>query len=154
MTIAGNNIYAKTLNIILPLVGATLMITYEYCDTSCSYMKGSFLGIDLKWVGIIYMTILLASAFATRGYFSKMVIHFRTVLISMAVGVEFYLIGFQVLKNIYCPFCLAFSACIFILLGINYTSMDRKLMLVSAAAALLGFALCFEGQVTARYDLS
>jgi hypothetical protein len=47
MTIAGNSIYGKTLNITLPQVGAVPMITDEYCDTSCSYLKGSFLGIAL-----------------------------------------------------------------------------------------------------------
>ncbi|MCX5805089.1 MAG: hypothetical protein NT010_03320 [Proteobacteria bacterium] len=70
-----------------------------------------------------------------------------------AAGVALHLIGFQVLKNVDCPFCLAFSTCIFILFGINYTSLDKRLVVVSAAA-LPGFAIFFEGQVAARYDLS
>ena len=49
--IAGNHIITKILNIVLPLAGITLMLVYEYCDTSCLYLKGTFMGIDLKWVG-------------------------------------------------------------------------------------------------------
>ncbi|MCX5814786.1 MAG: hypothetical protein NTX75_00900 [Proteobacteria bacterium] len=154
MTIAGNNTFVKILNIILPLIGAALMIVYEFCITSCSSIKGAFLGVDLKWVGIIYMAILFASTFTVQGVFREKIIYFRTILISMAVGVEFYLIGFQVLKDVYCPFCLAFGTCIFILFGINYTSMNKKIMVTSAAVALIGFTLCFEGQVTLRFDLS
>ena len=154
LKVAGNHIITKILNIVLPLAGITLMLVYEYCDTSCLYLKGTFMGIDLKWVGIIYMIVLFASTFSVRGSFDKMAVHFRAILISAATGVEFFLIGWQIVKNTYCPFCLAFSACVFILFGINFTSMNKKLMVASILVALLGFALFFEGQVGPRYDLS
>ena len=154
MKIAGNRIITKILNIVLPLAGITLMLVYEYCDTSCLYLKGTFMGIDLKWVGVIYMIILFASTFSVRGSFDKMALHFRTILISAAVGVEFFLIGWQIANNTYCPFCLAFSACVFILFGLNFPSMNKKLMVVSILAALLGFILFFEGQAGPRYDLA
>jgi len=154
LKVAGNHIITKILNIVLSLAGITLMLVYEYCDTSCSYLKGTFMGIDLKWVGIIYMIVLFASTFSVRGSFDKMAVHFRAILISAATGVEFFLIGWQIVKNTYCPFCLAFSACVFILFGINFTSMNKKLMVASILVALLGFTLFFEGQVGPRYDLS
>jgi hypothetical protein len=154
MKIAGNHIITKILNIVLPLIGIALMLAYEYCDTSCLYLKGAFMGIDLKWVGIVYMIILFASTFSVRGSFVQMAAHFRTILISAATGVEFFLIGWQIANNTYCPFCLAFSACVFIVFGINVTSMNKKLMIVSILAAFLGFTLFFEGQVGPRYDLS
>ena len=154
MKVAGNNIITKILNIVFPLIGIALMLSYEYCNTSCSYLKGTFMGVDLKWVGIIYMIVLFASTFSLRGSFARIADHFRTILISAAVGVELFLIGWQVVKNTYCPFCLAFSACIFILFCINFTSMNRKLVIISIAGALLGFALFFEGQTGPRYDLN
>jgi len=154
MKIAGNHIITKILNIVLPLIGIALMLAYEYCDTSCLYLKGTFMRIDLKWVGIVYMIILFASTFSVRGSFVQMAAHFRTILISAATGVEFFLIGWQIANNTYCPFCLAFSACVFIVFGINVTSMNKKLMIVSILAAFLGFTLFFEGQVGPRYDLS
>jgi len=153
MKVAGNHIITKILNIVLPAAGIALMLVYKYCDTSCLYLKGTFMGIDLKWVGIIYMTILFASNFSLRGSLTQMAVHFRTVLISAAVGVESFLIGWQIVKDIYCPFCLGFSACIFILFGINFTSMNRKLVVASIIAGLLGFTIFFEGQTVPRYDL-
>jgi len=154
MKIAGNQTITKILNIVLPLIGIILMFTYEYCDTSCLYLKGTFMGIDLKWAGIIYMIVLLASMFFVRRSFDRMAAHFRTILISAAVGVEFFLIGWQIANNTYCPFCLAFGACIFILFGLNFQSMNKKLVVASILAALLGFNLFFEGQVGPLYDLS
>lgn len=153
MKVAGNRIVIKVLNIFLPLAGIALMLFYEYCDTSCLYLKGTFMGIDLKWVGVIYMIVLLTSTFSLWGSYIVIAGHCRTVLISAATGVEFFLIGWQIVKDTYCPFCLAFSACIFILLGINLTSMNKKLMLISMVVAVLGFMLFFEGQTAPRYDL-
>jgi hypothetical protein len=153
LKVAGNHVVTKTLNVLLPLIGIGLMLVYEYCDTSCSYFKGSFLGIDLKWVGVTYMVILFLGAFAFQNSASPFVGHLRTILISAAVGVEFFLIGFQVVKDAYCPFCLAFSACIFVLFGINFSGMNRWIMAASVLAGLLGFTLFFEGQAGPRFDL-
>jgi hypothetical protein len=153
LNVAGNHVFTKSLNVLLPLIGIGLMLTYEYCDTSCSYLKGSFLGLDLKWVGVIYMAMFFLSAFVRGGPSATLVTHVRTILISAAVGVEFFLIGFQVIKDTYCPFCIAFSACIFVLFGINFSGMNRWIMVASVLTGLLGFTLFFEGQVGPRFDL-
>jgi len=52
----------KIVNIAFPLVGIGLMIGYKACDTFCSYLQGTFLGVDLKIVGILFMVTLLAAA--------------------------------------------------------------------------------------------
>ena len=153
LKVAGNHVITKSLNVLLPLIGIMLMLVYEYCDTSCSYLKGNFLGLDLKWVGVIYMAMLFLGAFVGGGSSATLFTHVRTILISAAVGVEFFLIGFQVVKDTYCPFCLAFSACIFVLFGINFSGMNRWIMAASVLAGLLGFTLFFEGQVGPRFDL-
>lgn len=153
LKIAGNHVIAKCFNVVLPIIGITLMLMYEYCDTSCSYLKGSFLGTDLRWVGVIYMAMLFLSTFAGAKLFAIPVAHVRTSLISAAVGVEFFLIGFQIVNDTYCTLCLAFSACIFVLFGINLGSMNRWIMASSVFAGLLGFALFFEGQAGPRFDL-
>lgn len=153
LKIPGNHIITKILNLILPLTGIGFMLVYEYCDTSCTYLKGSFIGIDLKWLGIMYMVVLFLSAFYLKDSAAAVVGHIRTILISAAVGVEFFLIGFQVVKDTYCPFCLAFSVCIFVLFGINCKSMKKRLMVASIVAGLLGFFLFFEGQVSPTFDL-
>lgn len=153
LKIAGNHIIIKGLNVLLPLVGIGLMLVYEYCDTSCSYLKGSFLGIDLKWLGVIYMGTLFLSAFVGGWSSATLAGHMRTILISVAAGVEFFLIGFQVVQDTYCPFCLAFSVCIFILFGINFRLMNKWIMVASVLAGLLGFTVFFEGKVVPRFDL-
>lgn len=129
------------------------MLVYEYCNTSCSYLKGSFLGLDLKWVGIIYMAILLFNTVFGEECLAPQARHLRTIMLSAAVGVEFFLIGFQVIHSIYCPFCLAFSACIFVLFGINFTSMNKWVVVASVLAGFLGITFFFEGQVIPVFDL-
>lgn len=151
--IAGRNIITKALNVLLPIVGIGLMLVYVYCDTSCSYLKGSFLGIDLKWLGTIYMVALFLSAFHCEDFAVSTVGHIRTIMVSAAVGAEFFLTGFQVVKETFCPFCLAFSVCIFILFGINFKSMNKRFMIASILAGLIGFILFFEGQVNPTFDL-
>jgi hypothetical protein len=153
LKIAGSHIITKSLNVLLPLIGIGLMLVYEYCDTSCSYLKGSILGIDLKWVGVIYMGILFLGAFFGGWSSAPLVGHMRTILISAPVGVEFFLIGFQVVQDTYCLFCLAFSVCIFILFGINYKFMNKWIMVASVIAGFLGFTVFFEGKVAPRFDL-
>jgi len=153
LKIVGNHVVTKSLNVVLPLIGIGLMLVYEYCDTSCSYLKGSFLGIDLKWVGVIYMVILFLGAFVYKDSLSSLIGHLRTIQISAAVGAEFFLIGFQNVNDTYCNVCLAFSVCIFILFGINLNSMNKWIMVASVLSGLLGFAIFFEGQLTPRFDL-
>jgi hypothetical protein len=59
----------------------------------------------------------------------------------------------QVVHNIYCPFCLGFSACILVFFGISFASMNRWIGLVSMLAGLLGIALFFEEQAVPVFDL-
>jgi hypothetical protein len=154
--VIGNHIITKSLNVLLPIAGIGLMLFYKYCDTSCSYLKGTFLGLDLRWVGIIFMMILLLSlsgALICKDSLIEPIAHLRTILISSAIGVELYLVGFQIINDTYCQFCLAFSACIFILFSINFRSMNRWVMTAFIIMGFLGFVLFFEGQVTPRFDL-
>jgi len=151
--IAGNHTIIKAMNLLLPLIGIGFMAFYEYCDTSCTYLKGSFVGVDLKWLGIIYMIVLFFSVFYFKDSIVTWMGHIRNILISAAVGAEFFLIGFQVVKGTYCPFCLAFGACVFGLFGINFKSMNKGLMIVSILAGLIGFTLFFEGQTSPMFDL-
>lgn len=153
LNVIGNTSVTRGLNVLLPLVGIALMVVYEYCDTSCSYLRGTFFGVDLKWVGIIYMGVLFFSA-CVGGWPSAYVVgHLRTILISAAVGVELFLIAWQIVKDTYCPFCLAFSVCIFILFGINVRFMNKGMMVAALLAGLLLFTLFFEGQAAPRFDL-
>lgn len=99
--------------VILALAGIGLMAYYDSCDTACSYLKGDILGIDLKWVGIAFMSVILAFAAFRQTPFVR-------ALLAAGLGVEVYLYAFQIQNDVYCPFCLAFSAMVIALFLINY----------------------------------
>ena len=97
----------------LALAGIGLMAYYNHCDTACSYLRGDIFGLDLKWVGIAFMAVLiLLTALGQTGLVRA--------CLAGGLGVEVYLYSFQIQNDIYCPFCLAFSAMVILMFIINY----------------------------------
>jgi len=105
--------YRHIITILLALIGIGIMAYYDYCDSACSYLKGDLLGIDLKWIGMTYMTIIIVFAL-----FKQM--SFVRALLAAGLGVEVHLYAFQVENEVYCPFCLAFSVMLILAFIINY----------------------------------
>ena len=105
--------YRNAITIILALIGIGLMAYYDYCDTACSYLKGDIWGIDLKWVGIAYMTAIIVFATFRQSSFVR-------ALLAAGIGVEIHLYAFQIQHDVYCPFCLAFSVMLILSFIINY----------------------------------
>lgn len=141
----------KIINVVFPIIGVGLMIFYGVCDTSCSSLQGTFLGMDLKVIGILYMAALLAMTMPPASRRAASVRHLRTMLLSGALGGEILLVRFQVVHDTYCPFCLAFGSCILILFAANFTSMNKYLALGAFLAGITAFALFFEGSVLPLY---
>ena len=73
------------------------------------------------------------------------------LIISAAVGIEFYLIGFQVWYNTYCPYCLVFGGIIFLLYIVNFIRQRLFYSIFWMVIGLIGFALVFKGSVTPTY---
>lgn len=94
--------YRNILTIVLAAIGIGIMAYYDYCDTTCSYLKGDIFGIDLKFVGIAYMVVVILFAAFRQTNFVR-------ALLAAGLGVEVHLYAFQVQNDVYCPFCLAFS---------------------------------------------
>lgn len=105
--------YRHIVTIILALIGIGIMAYYDYCDTTCSYLKGNILGIDLKWVGMAFMVAVIVFAAFKQTAFVRM-------LLAAGLGVEVHLYAFQVQNDVYCPFCLAFSIMLILSFLINY----------------------------------
>ena len=141
----------KIINIAFPAIGVGLMIFYEVCDTSCSSLQGTLLGVDLKVIGILYMAALLALTLPPASRWAASVSHLRTMLLSGALGGEILLVRFQVVHDTYCPFCLAFGSCILILFAANFMKMNKYLTLGAFLAGIAAFALLFEGSVLPLY---
>jgi hypothetical protein len=105
--------YRSLFTIALSLIGIGIMAYYDYCDTACSYLQGDILGINLKWVGVAYMTAIIVFAAFKQTSFVR-------ALLAAGLGVEVHLYAFQVRNDVYCPFCLAFSIMLILSFIINY----------------------------------
>ncbi|MCX5839533.1 MAG: hypothetical protein NTW71_13625 [Deltaproteobacteria bacterium] len=127
------------------------MIFYNVCDTSCSSLQGTFLGLDLKVIGILFMAVLLALTLPPASRWAASVRHLRTMLLSGALGGEALLVRFQIVNDTFCPFCLAFGSCILILFVANFKKMNRYLALSAFLAGIAAFALFFKGSILPLY---
>ena len=99
-------------NIILLLAGVGVVIFYTLCGDTCTYLQGGVFGIDLQYLGIAYVVILIVFNVLKKDLIILL-------LLSAGIGVEFFLIGYQVVHNTYCPYCLVFAAIIFIQFLLN-----------------------------------
>ena len=105
--------YRISLTVLAAIAGIGLMIFYEVCDTSCSYLVGDLFGVDLKWVGIVYMlTIIPLALFRQYPWLRS--------LLAAGLGAEIYLFAFQVHNDVYCPFCLVFALMVAAAFVVNY----------------------------------
>ncbi len=127
------------------------MVFYDVCDTACSSLQGTFLGLDLEWIGILFMVVLLLPALLSSSRRAVPVNHTRTLILSGALGGEVMLVRFQIFHDTYCPFCLVFGACILVLFVSNLAQMNRYLAWGAFLAGIAAFALFFEGSVIPLY---
>jgi thiol-disulfide isomerase/thioredoxin len=105
--------YRHIITIILAICGIGLMMYYDRCGTTCSYLKGDIWGIDLKWVGIAYMIAIIVFAAFKLSPFVR-------AALAWGLGAEVHLYAFQIQNDVYCPFCLAFSLTLILSFVINY----------------------------------
>lgn len=136
--------YKYITNIILACIAIALEVYYSICAGSCSYLRGSVFGIDLQYVGIAYMALIILLCILKQDFLIFL-------MISAAVGIEFYLIGFQVWYDTYCPYCLAFGGIIFVLYIVNFIRRRLFYSLFFMAMGLAGFALVFKGSIAPTY---
>jgi uncharacterized membrane protein len=141
----------KIIDWIVPIIGLGLMIFYEVCDTTCSSLQGTFLGVDLKIVGMLFMVFLLVLIPLQKSRFLAPAELMRTVMLAGAVGGEILLVHFQIVHDTYCPFCLAFGMCILVLVAANFRRRDGYPALLAFLAGIAAFALFFHGSVLPFY---
>jgi hypothetical protein len=53
--------YKRGTTIVLRITGIAVMAAYSLCSESCTYLRGSMLGLDLKYLGMLYMGSVLAA---------------------------------------------------------------------------------------------
>lgn len=107
----------KCVTIALALAGMGIMIFYSLCTGSCGYLAGNFLGIDLKYVGILFMTALIIMTVLNLTPLVR-------IMLATALGGELYLIGYQISVDTYCYYCLAFALMVFAAFLVNHQPVD------------------------------
>lgn len=142
----------KSINAVFPAIGVGLMIAYGVCDTSCSSLRGTFLGVDLKVIGILFMAVLLVLTLPPASRYGTSVNNLRTIMLSGALGGEVLLVRFQIVHDTYCSFCLAFGLCVVALFAANFTKMNKYLAIGAFLAGIAAFALFFKGSVLPLYN--
>jgi len=132
------------LNIILALIAIGVEYYYSTCETSCSYLKGDIFGIGLQYIGIVFMIAVIILSIIKKDWL-------LLILFSTGVGVEIYLVGFQIWHNTYCVYCLIFGGVLVAQFFINLDWQKKKTVFVSMVLALLIFPIVFHGSVTPVY---
>ena len=138
------NLSKRTLNVTLALAAAVVVVIYTFCGESCTYLRGSLLGVEMPYAGILFMLFVAALSFLKRA-------RALAALLSAGAGAEIYLLGFQLYHGVYCPYCILFGALLFLLFFLNAGALRLKWVAVGVAAGLLVFSLLFEGSVTPAY---
>jgi len=72
-------------------------------------------------------------------------------LLSLGIGGELFLVGYQIKADVYCPYCLAFGVVLFLMFGLNFEKKKLLLMAISALLGLLFFLSTFSGSITPVY---
>ncbi|HBB16160.1 MAG TPA: hypothetical protein DCZ97_03855 [Syntrophus sp. (in: bacteria)] len=134
----------RLLTIILALAGIIVILAYQYCFGSCSNLKGSVLGVDLKYLGILYMIAILILALTRQTLLSLLALAFGS-------GGEVFLIGYQVRSGVYCPYCLVFAAVVLLAFFINFERSRKVTAALAAGVGLLFFLLMFSGSTSISY---
>jgi uncharacterized membrane protein len=140
-------LFAKryTINIILLLVGVGVVVFYTLCGDACTYLQGGMFGIDLQYLGIAYVAVLILFNILKRDFLILM-------FLSAGIGVEFFLVGYQIVHNTYCPYCLVFAAIIVIQFLFNMNVSKKLLILVFIALGFLSFFIFFKGSAFPVYS--
>jgi thiol:disulfide interchange protein DsbA len=134
----------RFLTVILALAGIIVILAYHFCFGSCSYLKGSVLGVDLKYLGILYMIAIVILALTRQTLLCLFALAFGS-------GGEIFLIGYQVRSGVYCPYCLVFAAVVILTLIVNFERSRRWFTALTAGAGLIFFLLFFSGSTTLTY---
>jgi len=125
-------------------IGIGIIIFYTFCADSCRYLQGAIWGLDLKYLGLFFMLSLIILILLKKDIICL-------ALISLGIGGEFFLIGFQIKNSTYCPFCLAFSVVLILMLAINFHKKQLPLITIMAILGLLFMLLAFKGSATPAF---
>jgi hypothetical protein len=119
----------RIVNVILPIVILGDMVYYQFCLSSCAYLKGDLFGVDMKLVGLIIPLPLIAVALLKWDLL-------YLLGLSFGIGGEIKLLSYQIGNGVYCPYCLFAAAVMLFLFIFNF---DRRRPGLTALFVIIGF---------------
>lgn len=125
-------------------LGIAVIVFYILCGDSCRYLKGSIWGVDLKYLGPFFLLLVLLLNFLKKDTLCL-------TLLSIGLGGEIFLIGYQVASAIYCPFCLAFGIVLILMFAVNFDKTKIPLIVLSTFLGLIFFFFSFSGSTHPTY---
>jgi thiol:disulfide interchange protein DsbA len=121
--------HRRIINVGLSILGLMVIVLYYFCGSTCLYLAGTVLGIDLKIWGLIYLGVFAVIALLKQDALA-------CVFLSVGLGGELFLVGYQVMHQTYCPYCLILALIIALLFVIN---LDKRKVTVTLLSTILGF---------------
>lgn len=121
--------HRRVINIGLALLGLIDIVLYYYCGSTCLYLAGTVLGIDLKLWGVALLWLFTMLVLFRQHTFC-------CLLVSAGLGGEIFLVGYQILHRTYCPYCLILALIIAVLFVVN---LDKKKITLTMLSVILGF---------------
>ncbi len=134
----------KQLNIALLLIGFGAIIFYMTCLDACAGVAGSLLGIDLTYVGMLYLG---AISFALL--LGWQVLAFW--MLAAGAGGEIFLIGYQVRTGDYCMFCLLFASVVIAMAAVNFCRTRIRALLLAVPLGFIMLWLSFAAAPVISY---
>lgn len=132
---------------VFPLAALVALIVGELCTTTCDYLRGDFLGVDLNIIGYAFYGTLLTMAF----FRSRPVRTALAVLVAVGFGAELVFVAYQVRMDTYCVRCLV-SGTFLVLMFLCTIGMIRKWATAGlVATGVLVTMAFFSGTVTPMY---
>ncbi|MCX8022021.1 MAG: thioredoxin domain-containing protein [Syntrophorhabdaceae bacterium] len=129
---------------IIALLAIGVEVYYSLCEGGCSSLRGELFGIPLEYIGVGYMSFLIPLALMKKE-------RLLVLSLSAGVGIEFYLIGFQIWYNTYCVYCLTFGGLLMVMFFLNIKRTFVGLSILSGTISLILFAIFFKGTATPLY---
>jgi thiol-disulfide isomerase/thioredoxin len=121
--------HRRIINVGLSILGLIVITLYYFCGSTCLYLAGTVFGIDLKIWGLIYL-----SGFGLIALLRQEAL--GCLLLSAGLGGEIFLVGYQVVHRLYCPYCLILALIIALLFVIN---LNKRKATVTLLSVILGF---------------
>lgn len=128
----------------LSCISAVNLLYYTWCHTTCTYLKGTFFDIDLLFIGLVFTAVIVLLTALKYDFI-------LIVLLSSAVGVEGFLVGYQIVQNVFCPYCLIFGAILFLQFFINYDVRKARVLSIVMITSNVIFPLFFHCSTVPSY---